>query len=333
MVAEVGPVLRRKGVCLAPGLLGPGWSTLCQMPTAFFPSRDRIRMYFSSRDARNRSHVFRADLEAAAPFRVISVEAEPVLGPGRLGTYDAEGVMPSAVVDRGDEVWLYTIGWTVRKDVPYHNAIGVAYSRDRGRSFTRLVPGPIVGTGPNEPYFCGTCDVQRVGTEWLMWYMSATEWRVVRDKPEPRYHLKLATSDDGLRWRYGEHVAIDYVSDAEGGIARATVLPSEHGYWMWFCYRGISDYRGDGAAAYRLGLGHSLDGKRWERLSRPVFSDLPLDFDRHMECYPTVLRGPSGTYVFYNGSDFGRTGVGYAEVELAGTLPGSAYSPRSTVVP
>jgi len=32
-----------------------------------------------------------------------------------------------------------------------------------------------------------------------------------------------------------------------------------------------------------------------------------------MECYPAIFNGPTGTYLFYNGSNFGQTGIGFAE--------------------
>jgi len=314
------PQLRRRGPVLAPGLLGPEWSMHCQMPTPFLVSPGVLRLYFCSRDRANRSHVFYADFDAAPPWRLREIARRPVLSPGALGTYNAQGVMPTAVVDRGDEVWLYTIGWTVRSDVPYHNAVGLVRSRDRGRTFEHMVPGPVVGTGPNEPYFCGTADVARIGERWVMWYMSATEWRTVAGKPEPRYHLKQAFSDDGVRWRYGESVAVDYLSDDEGGIARATVLPWHGGYCMWFCHRGIADYRGTGARTYRLGSAWSADGTTWERRAAPVFDAPPAadGFDAGMECYPAAFAGRDGVYVFYNGSDFGQTGIGYASLRGEG---------------
>ena len=188
------------------------------------------------------------------PFRIKGIAEHPALAPGKLGAFDSHGVMPTAVVPRNDELWMYYIGWTVRADVPYHNAIGVARSADGGRTFERLVPGPVVGTGPHEPYFCGTGDVAKIGDRWVIWYMSATEWRIVAGKPEPRYHLKQAWSDDGIIWSQDGQTAVDYENDEEGGVARATVLKRPDGYWMWFCHRGIADYRGRGANAYRLGI-------------------------------------------------------------------------------
>ena len=59
----------------------------------------------------------------------------------------------------------------------------------------------------------------------------------------------------------------------------------------------------------------SPDGTTWTRLPRQtVFSTEPAAgaFDQHMACYPAIYRGETEDYLFYNGSDFGQTGIGYA---------------------
>lgn len=285
------------------------------MPTPLRLDEQTLRLFYCSRDAGNRAHVFWADLLARPPWTIRAVSDGPVLAPGGPGTFDAAGVMPTALVQRDGALWMYYIGWSVRADVPYHNAIGIACSTDGGQSFKRLLPGPVIGTGPHEPLFCGTGDIARIDDQWVMWYMSATEWRFIKGQPEPRYHLKQAFSDDGINWDFGQSIAIDYLDDAEGGIARATVLPDETGYWMWFCYRGVADYRGTGPNGYRIGLAWSQNGTAWQRLPQAQIFETgpgPGAFDAFMQCYPAVFKDTDQTWLFYNGSDFGQTGIGVA---------------------
>lgn len=320
MPPSTAPVWARKGLVFAPGLPGAGWSPHCQMPTPFALEDGTLGMFYCSRDAANRAHVFRADLDTSPPWNVQGISDGPVLTPGLPGAFDAAGVMPTALTQMGEELWMYYIGWSVRADVPYHNAIGVVRSRDQGRTFERFLPGPVIGTGPYEPYFCGTGDIVRIGDRWVMYYQSTTEWRELHGKPEPRYHLKQAFSEDGIHWDHGHHVAIDYLSDDEGGVTRATVLPGDDGYWMWFCHRGIDGYRSPGDQAYRLGVAWSPDGLTWQRLpNQDVFTTPPSPeaFDADMECYPAVFRTGADIWLFYNGSGFGQTGVGYATLARA----------------
>ena len=133
------------------------------MPTPWRLDDQTLRLFYTSRDADNRSHVFWADLSSAPPWQPGARSDGPVLAPGLPGTFDAAGVMPTALVEHDAGLWMYYIGWTQRSDVPYHNAIGIARSVDGGRSFERFLPGPVLGTSVDEPYFCGTCDVARIG--------------------------------------------------------------------------------------------------------------------------------------------------------------------------
>ncbi len=306
------PRWRRAGLMLEPGLFGSGWSNHCQMPVPLMLD-DRLRLYFTTRDRSNRAHIVFADLEPAPPWRRIALSNGPVVAPGAPGSFDAAGVMPTAVRQMGEEIWLYTIGWSVRADVPYHNAIGLMISRDGGTSFTHAVPGPVIGPGPYEPYFVGTGEVARIGDKWVMWYSSTTEWRQIAGRMEPRYHLKYATSEDGIHWRQDGRVALDYAHAAEGGIARATLLPTADRYAMWFCHRALQTYRGTGSGAYRIGSACSPDGFAWTRNAGSVFENAPDAFDTHMECYPSLLETENRLYLLYNGNDFGQTGIGYAE--------------------
>lgn len=322
--SPIAPIWSRRGLVLKPGLAGAGWSDHCQMPTPYRADAKTLRLFYCSRDSNNRAHVFHADIEPCPPWRVLAHSNGPVLAPGPLGSFDAAGVMPTSVVERDGVLWMYYIGWSVRADVPYHNAIGIAQSHDGGRSFARLLPGPVVGTAAREPYFCGTADVARVGDGWRMWYMSATEWRVIGDRTEPRYHLKQASSLDGITWDHGRDVAVDYLSETEGGIARATVMSGADGYWMWFCHRGLTGYHGQGPGAYRLGVAHSPDGSDWRRLpGARIFDSEPDsgDFDADMQCYPAVFETADAVWMFYNGSDFGQTGIGISKLASSGARP------------
>ncbi len=322
MCALTLPKFCRQGP-LVTSQLGEHWSNHMQMPTPLQNEDGSLRMFYTARDHNNQSHVFAVDFEGKPPFKVIKAVQQPVLSPGKLGHFDQAGVMPTAIIRHSGAIWMYYIGWSIRQDVPYHNAIGLAKSTDGGISFQRFLQGPIVGTSLTEPFFCGTADVFKLGPRWSMVYMSATEWRVLDGKPEPRYHLKQAFSDDGIHWDLSApaatRIAIDYLNDDEGGVARASVFPlPDGGYGMVFCFRGLFDYRGSGRNAYRLGIASSADGINWQRHigESPFLPNLPniKGFDTQMECYPCVIYHEDETRfsLFYNGNSFGQTGIGFA---------------------
>jgi hypothetical protein len=308
-------IWQKKGLIFEPdGQLD--WArTHAQVPTVDRLDADRLRIYFSSRDAGNRSRIGSIDVAAADPRNVLQVRRDPVLGLGALGAFDDCGTMPSWLLDHGGRKYLYYIGWNVRNTVPYHNAIGLAVSDDDGASFHRLHQGPVMDRTAEEPYFCATSCVLIDNGVWRNWYLSCTEWVDTGAVPEPRYHLKYAESRDGVHWERKGIVALDYAGPEEGGIVRASVLRDGAIYRMWFSYRKTIDYRDDAASSYRIGYAESTDGIVWQRNDALGGIDVSAaGWDAFMVAYPQVLDIGGALHLFYNGNGFGRSGIGYAVV-------------------
>lgn len=284
-----------------------------QVPTVDVLDEQRLRIYFSSRDAHNRSRIGSIDVSAGQPRQVLRIGTEPLLELGMRGSFDDCGLMPSWLVDHGGRKYLYYIGWNVRNTVPYHNAVGLAVSDDRGDTYHRLYQGPIMDRTANEPFFCATSCVLIDNGVWRNWYLSCTGWLETGGTPEPRYHLKYAESLDGIHWDREGVVAIDYADPAEGGIVRASVIKDGNRYRMWFSYRKALGYREDPMHSYRIGYAESDDGIRWERCDALGGIDISTDgWDSFMVAYPNVVKVAGRLHMFYNGNGFGSSGIGYA---------------------
>ena len=201
--------------------------------------------------------MFFVDVAADAPARVIARPEKPCLLPGPCGHFDAAGVMPTSVIRVGDEIWMYFIGWTVRADVPYHNAIGLAVSNDGGVTFERRFAGPIVGSTAIEPLFCSTADVVRTPEGWKMWYASTTEWCDLNGKLEPRYHLKYAESPDGMAGASRATLPSTTATKTRRLLRGPRCCATGASFQMWFCHRDLVGYRDDAARAYRIGYASS----------------------------------------------------------------------------
>src|SRR5581483_11063189 len=99
-----------------------------------------VKVFFSGRDDRNRSHIGYAvvDLDRAdknSRDAIVEFSTEPVLGLGALGGFDDNGVSPSCVIEDGKQLRLYYIGWNKGATVRMHLFGGLALSQDGGRSF------------------------------------------------------------------------------------------------------------------------------------------------------------------------------------------------------
>lgn len=303
----------KRGLLYQPGQQYEWNQTHAAVPVVDQLNAEVWRIYYATRDAQNRSRISYLEVEAGRPEKILYEHAAPVLDVGDLGTFDDCGVMPSWIVTVGKKKYLYYIGLTVMQRVPYHNSIGLAISDDGGRSFRRHSAGPIFGLTPREPHFTGTSCVLREGGIWKNWYLSCVKWEIINGQPEPFYHLKYAESLDGIHWRREGQVAIDFKSDDEAGLVKASVLRDQHGYRMWFAYRSAYDYRTDKRGSYRIGYAESLDGIHWARKDEQAGIDLSEEgWDSEMIAYPHVIPHKDELYLFYNGNGFGQSGFGYA---------------------
>lgn len=292
-----------------------------QVPVVdYIKSENIFRVYFSTRDDKSRSLPSYIELDADNPTNILKIADNPILDLGDIGTFDDCGVMPSWIIEHGQEKYLYYIGWNVRNTIAYHNSVGLAISSDGGKSFKKFSEGPLWDRDYIEPHYSGTsCVIIDENGKWKNWYLSCTEWRMIDGKSEPRYHIKYAESDDGINWKRDGSIAIDYSGDDEAGIVKASVIKCGDLYRMWFSYRNFANYRTDVNNSYRIGYAESSDGINWKRYDyneSPFGLDVSQDgWDSKMVEYPHVIKHKNKLLMFYNGNGFGASGFGYAIYE------------------
>lgn len=277
-------------------------------PAAEYLDNGMFRIYFSGRDIDNRSRGGYFDINIIEPENILYITKKPILELGNLGCFDDSGAMPASVVKYNDKKYMYYTGWNKGVTVPFYLNIGLAISSyDNGKSFQRYSESPIIVKNIHDQYLTAAPYVMIENGIWRMWYVSGTAWKIEQGKPKHYYHIKYAESKDGIRWRNNGIVCIDYKSSSEYAIASPTVLLEDGIYKMWYCYRGDR---------YRIGYAESLDGLSWERLDDKTEIDIsPKGWDSEMVCYPCVVVYKRKKYMFYNGSSYGKTGIGLAFLE------------------
>lgn len=296
--------VRKRGLVIRPDSRLWWAQTHCMIPTPQLLGDGLVRVYFSGRDAYNRSHVGCAILDLRADGRLVEYSDQPVLTLGELGCFDDNGVTPSCVKEIGGRLHLYYIGWNPGSTVRMHLFGGLATSGDGGRSFERWSRAPIIERCPSDPFLNTAPWVVEAEDGYRMYYVSGCGWR---NKDLPRYHIRLARSDDGKVWRRDGHVCIDFKDDAENALARPYVL-FEDGVWkMWFSHK---------SEEYRMGYAESLDGLSWQRQDERAGLDVSPDgFDSQMVEYAAVVTVDGQRVMFYNGNNYGYDGIGMAVEE------------------
>lgn len=297
---------RKKGLLFAPEGQYDWMGTYAAMPLADHLSGDRYRIYFSGRDSSQKSHPGYIDVNIISQ-EVLSISSKPVFIPGPPGTFEDAGLFFSWITHYQSQKYLYYIGWNLGVKVPFRIAIGLATSRDEGKTFQRYAPGPIMDRGPYDPGFTASCCVLIDKGVWRMWYVSCIGWDLINGSLRHNYHIKYAESVDGINWRREGIVCIDFASRDEFAIARPSVI-KEHGlYKMWYSYRG--DH-------YCIGYAESTDGIIWKRKDDTDGLDVSASgWDSEMVDYPYVFDHKGVRYMLYNGNGYGKTGIGYAVYE------------------
>ncbi len=268
---------------------------------------DRFRIYFSSRDAQNRSSIAYVEIDLNAPTRIRHETDTPVLSPGDLAMFDDSGVSIGCIVPVGERRYLYYMGWHLTVTVPWQNALGLAISDGPGQPFRRVSRFPIVALNEIDPYTISYPWVSHRNGKFRMWYGSNIAWGP--RKEDMRHLIKYAESDDGIRWTRQDVVAIDFATADEYAICKPCVIEDNGRYRMWFCSRG---------ASYRIRYAESADGISWTRMDDRAGIDVSEDgWDSEMIEYPCIFDHAGKRHMLYAGNGFGRTGFGLAVLDEA----------------
>ena len=293
------------GLIFSPSGQYPWMLTHAALPVAIPLGGDIYRVYFSSRDEQNRSHVGYVEFDIRSPKDTLHISNEPVLVPGPLGHFDDHGVYAASIVGRDQKLSMYYIGWSPGVRAPlFYSSIGLAVSEDGGESFNKISPSPIIARSEFDPCLVTSPCVMIENEIWRMWYVSGIKWEESDSSLHSYYHIKYAESKDGVHWERSGLVCID-LRPGEWNIARPCVLKEDGIYKMWYSYNA-----GQG---YRIGYAESYDGQAWTRRDKEAGIDVSRSgWDSKALAYPWVFDHEGKKYMLYNGNDFGKEGFGLA---------------------
>ena len=281
---------------------------------------DFVRVYFSGRPKPDKngqyvSYTGYVDLNRKNLFEILNVSEEPILQLGELGTFDEFGVYPTSVIKNKNEFWAYYGGWTRCEAVPFNVAIGLAMSKDEGKTFTRCGQGPVLSYSMNEPFVLSGPKIRQFNNKWYLFYIAGRKWIYNDNKPEPVYKIRMAYSNDGINWIKNDSDLIESKLEEDEAQASPDVFFHNDQYHMFFCYRYSLGFRGK-EKGYRIGYAVSDDLFNWKRNDAMAGIDVSDEgWDSEMISYPHVFKLDGSIYMFYLGNQVGRLGFGLAKLE------------------
>ncbi len=294
----------KQGVVVSPNP-GVSWMSTHVGPSFATSNDETVTLFVTGRDDFNQSRIGVVDGTLSnVGFENGHICQKPLLDLGEIGTFDESGVSYPWLVTHGDDTYMYYVGWTAGTRTRFRNFLGLAISRDGGESFHRFSRVPILDRTDSEPFGTGSCAVWIDDEGWHMVYTAFDPWWFGDSRQEPRYRLKEALSDDGTSWHRTGRVVVDYATADEHVISRPMIMFDHDLTRLWYCYRGSS---------YRIGYAESLDGYEFRRRDCSVGINVSESgWDSEMIEYAFVLDHDGERYMFYNGNQFGKTGLGLA---------------------
>jgi len=266
-------------------------------------------IYFSSRNVKNQS-VLTMLLFDLKNYKVIQPPSKVLLAPDKIGRFDSDGVMGCGFYSVGNRVILTYIGWNLGQNVPFRNSIGLAELVDD--RFVKLFEGPVLDRNIYDPCFVASNCVIKHNGNYFMYYLSCINWSLIDNSLMHYYHIKIAESEDGLKWSPTGKVAIDFLYPNEYAISVPRIIKDGKTLKMWFSYRG-----GSKSKTYRIGYAESEDAINWKRYDEKVNLDISeTGWDDNMVCYPFIFDYLDNRFMLYNGNSYGLTGFGMAKLKI-----------------
>jgi predicted GH43/DUF377 family glycosyl hydrolase len=262
-----------------------------------------FRVYFSCRDAENRSSIGFVVIDLNRPQEIVEVSSEPVLGPGKKGCFDDSGASMGCILSDGEVDVLFYLGWMLGVTVPFLTFIGAAERRRGEHRFERVTQVPVLDRSRVNPFSVSYPWVVRRENDWAMWYGSSLE-PTPMDRKEISHSIRFAESSDRKHWRASDSICAGDTSGVSALTRPSVIVEDNRIYRMWYSMRG--EY-------YRIGYAESTDGLNWRRIDDER-GLLPSGstWESESVCYPCVVKYEDMYVMFYNGNDYGRTGFGLA---------------------
>lgn len=273
-------------------------------PLAVQISDDVFRVFYSARDAHNRSSVSYLHLNMATQ-QVTYVHPKPVFEYGDEDSFYSHGVSIGNVYRVENKTYMLFMGWQNHAGKHWRGDIGRLIVQDNGELLLDSAK-PLLGLDQEDAISLSYPWVEKINGLYHMWYGSTKTWDAGNGEME--HVIKYASSQNGHDWIKQGQVIPSPLGLAQA-YSRPTVTSFNDKLHMWFSYRS-----GDGTS-YRIGHAESADINDWQLdLAENGIGISPQGWDSQMIEYPFAFKHKEHIYMLYNGNGYGKTGFGLAKL-------------------
>lgn len=271
------------------------------LPVAHHLGNGNFRIFFSSRDSKNHSHIGYVELDVEK-LLIHNISPNPVLSPGPPGSFDQNGLSMGCLIQVEHSLYLYYVGWGKPINGQFNNAIGMAKWDESQQCFVKSIKNPVVGIDTVDSISLSYPFIIEKNQTLIMWYGSHKTWGI--NESDRLHILKTAESIDGIFWKKNSNPVLEFKDENEFAFSRPSIVWQNGEYKMWFSYKG---------EGYRIGYAESLDGLHWNRKDDMVnlYNSNTLWASKEV-CYPNVFEYKNNLYMLFNGNGYGKTGFALA---------------------
>ncbi len=269
---------------------------------------DLFKIYFCVRDKKNRSHITYAIYDFKKKSLYKRINKIPILKPGKLGTFDENGVTPSWITKYKKNKYIFYVGWNTGGNTRMSLFTGVGIIKKK--RIVRFQESPLLERNKVDPFLTATNCVLKENKKFKMWYVSGDGWTIKSNETFPKYNIKYAESKDCINWKRKGKICVDYKSSNEFALARPSILKIKKQYFLWYSYKAHGKN-------YKIGFAKSKDGLKWFRRDNDLIfkPNKRYKWENEMQAYPHVFLHKKQIYMLYNGNGYGKTGIALARLK------------------
>lgn len=296
------------GCIFTPKEVNSWWHSHAMAPAPIQINNQEIRIYMGCWSIDGISRIGYIDVDAKDPTKVINIAVQPVLSIGEKGCFDENGVFPGHVTKIKDQILLYYTGFQLGQKIPHYNFGGLAISQN-GKDFSKVSKAPVLDRADE-----GLC--VRAGQSILQHhdiyhtcYSAGSGWVEVGGKNRPTYDVFYQTSSKLNEFNKSGNIIVHCNHKEEHGLGRPQLVRLSNCYYVFYTRRMLD-------MKYSFGYAYSDDLLRWERRDQTInlHHGKKGEFDSEMIYFPAFIQTDYGSYLFYSGNEFGKSGLGVAKV-------------------
>ena len=306
-------IWKKEGFIVKPENITNWWKTHSMAPTPLLLNDNTIRVFVGGLDKNNISRIGYIDVNSDNPKEVKGFSIKPIIDIGRDGCFDDNGVFPGHVYKLSEnKVFLYYTGFQLLDKIPFSNFSGLGISNDGGNTFKKYSETPVLDRADEGLYTrAGLSTVFHRG-KFKCCYSTGSSWHMVANKNRPVYEVSYIESRDGINFKkYGE-VIIPVNLKNEHGLGRPQITELLNELFVFYTVRTLN-------FKYFIGCAiHDKDNNKWVRIDNWLSSinhGKEGEFDSNMVYFPSIIDTGKKVFMFYSGNDFGRGGLGFAQLE------------------